>query len=94
MFVFRFEAVPKDGKGTDGGAFVNCWIDAAASMEEAEHIAREYIESEGWTIVQLEDSYLTTRKAFCARNPDAVDAFDQAEADGAYYRFHTWPSTQ
>jgi hypothetical protein len=52
MYFFTFLSQPKPGNdsyGQYGGAYVNCWINRE-KHEEAEEIARQGIDSFGWTV--------------------------------------------
>ncbi len=57
MLYIRFEAMPSQRVADEkraAGAFVNCWVNTD-DAQRAEAIAWEWIETEGWTVVAVEE---------------------------------------
>lgn len=96
MLFFGFECSPLLGSAAAekyGGAFVNCWI-AGRGRAEAEALAREVIREEGWRVEVLNEVRPITRAAYDGgRSPVGLARFEQAEADGDCFEFHTYPAS-
>jgi len=91
MFCLRYVATPNPGGdqfSEAGGAYVNCWV-RAASQEEAQQRAVSFIRDSGWLVEALEEAYSCSRADFSTTS--ALSYFDEAEAHGESYVFHTWP---
>ena len=98
VFVLRIEAYPQPGSeafGTDGGAFVNCYVESD-DLRSAELRAIASIQEAGWRPHRVDGWQLTC--ADCADDTppehggDSSRALvDQARLDGVVCVFHTWP---
>lgn len=70
------------------GAFVNCWIkanDEKSALKKAE----EYIDSEMWEIINIEEIYLL-EKDFYIDNPELKSCYDLACEYGTSAIFNCW----
>jgi hypothetical protein len=99
LFLVTMEAVPgKASKdyGIAGGAFVNCWVDAA-DLRTAELRTIGLIKGNQWRPFRFESWELVTRETCAHREPPADDApdlrriFEQAFIDGEVCVFYIWP---
>ena len=94
MLFLEFECSPRTGSeaATEyGGAFVTCWIDTD-DQPEAEAIAREVIEGEGWEVVSFNEAYPVTREVYDdGHSPEGLAHFEQAAEDGDCFSFHMYP---
>lgn len=93
MYFFLFRAQPKPGNesyGKYGGAYVNCWVDND-NHEEAEKIARQYIEDCGWTVEAKEEDRIVYENDY-ADAADGLENYRKAEAEGSCFVFHTYPA--
>jgi hypothetical protein len=99
LFLVTLEAKPGPDSGDygkEGGAFVNCWVDAD-DLRSAEQRAVALIESDGWQPYRFESWELVTRETYADRETPEDDDLDlgelieQAFVDGEVCVFNTWP---
>ncbi|MBO4492800.1 MAG: hypothetical protein J5724_00285 [Ruminococcus sp.] len=72
-----------------GGAYVNCWVNAK-NQQSAINAAKQYIDSEGWETINIEEVYLSSRDYY-DDEPDLQSCFDLACKNGIGAIFNTWP---
>lgn len=92
MFLFVIEAIPKPTSPhfeEVGGAYVQCWIDFIQE-QGAEHLARYYLEEEGWQPLHVEEVHFLGREDI-EDDSDSLPYFLEAKQDGLSLVFHTWP---
>lgn len=70
------------------GAYINCWV-KAKNKKAAEDLAIEYISSEGWETLNIEEMWIAEREQY-VDEPDSLEFYDQAVAYGAGAVFYTW----
>jgi len=95
MFLFLIEVTPKvDSIHVQdlGGAFAKCWIDFSQE-HGAEHLARYYLEEEGWQPLQTEEVRFVEREDV-EDDPQSLQYFMEAKVDGACFVFYKWPSDE
>jgi hypothetical protein len=99
LFLITIEARPEPGAdeyGDAGGAFVNCWVNAA-DLRMAERRAVALIRDHGWRPHRFEEWELVTRATYTGREqesdggPDLREVVEQAFLDGEVCVFNTWP---
>ena len=99
LFLITIEARPEPRApefATDGGAFVNCWINVD-DLRSAERRAIELIEEYGWRPHRFDNWRLVSRATYADREPNQTDELDsrdyleQAFVDGETVVFNTWP---
>jgi hypothetical protein len=92
MFFFTFTARPKSGTRKAkqfGGAHVDCWINFA-QYDGAKHLAKFFIEKNGWTVVRKTSEGWVEQKHY-TNDPDGLEAYLEAEKNGACFTLETWP---
>ena len=99
LFLVTIEARPEPGAdefGDVGGAFVNCWVNAA-DLRTAERRAVALIQDHGWRPHRFEEWELVTRATYTDREPEDGGGLDlrevvaQAFIDGEVCVFNIWP---
>src|SRR5262245_46043578 len=93
MHYFMIEATPapdNDQEHGVGGAFVNCWINFILE-DGAEVLARYYIKQAGW-IPGVAHEHLLVKADTYQDDPENLQYYLEAEADGASFIFHSWPA--
>jgi hypothetical protein len=93
IFFARYEAIPLPDSAEFeqlGGAYINCWIDAA-SEEEASELSAASIRESGWKIVSVEDPFREVAVDGYGDDDEARSYHEQAVEDGECYVFHQWP---
>ena len=98
VFIIRFEASPEpdsDDFGTDGGAIVNCFVDAD-DLRTAEIRAISLIWEHGWQPCRFETWLLICAECADSATPEhggdsQRELVEQARLDGEVCVFHTWP---
>jgi hypothetical protein len=93
IFFMSFQVSPRPDTpsfATAGGAYINCWI-AAAAFEDAQLRARSLITEAGWLIGKLEISRVAAREDY-RDAPDGLAYFEQALVDREVLVIHTWPA--
>jgi hypothetical protein len=99
LFLLTLEANPgpdSEDYGRVGGAFVNCWVDAA-DLRTAELRALGLIEKHGWRSHRFESWELVSRETYVNREPpidgapDFRELVEQAFVDGEVCVFNIWP---
>jgi hypothetical protein len=98
VFFIRMEASPEPGSddfGTEGGGFVNCYVDAD-DLRAAELRAISLIRDHGWQPLRFETWELTCGE--CANDtqseddaPTSRELVERALLDGECCVFFTWP---
>ncbi len=98
VFFISMEACPEPGSedfGVEGGAFVNCYVDAD-DLRTAEICAIAHIQEQGWRPHRFSEWHL--KCAECADDTEPEHGGDsprklieQALLDGIVSVFHTWP---
>jgi len=73
-----------------GGAFVNCWVDAA-SEREAVAIAQAKVREAAWEPEPTESVGLVTIDDYTDGATER-EYFEQALLDGVVIVFHNWPA--
>ena len=92
IFYLMIEAVPNCNNPERkelGGAYVNCWV-KAETKEEACSAAKEYIASEKWLSLQVEEAAPVRRQAYMDE-PDSLKCYDEACKKGISAIFYVWP---
>lgn len=75
-----------------GGAYANCFVQAESAQHAAQR-AQAYIDEIQWEVVELEDGPAeVTRDEFTDAEPEWLEAFDGAVADGEHYALYIWPN--
>ena len=75
-----------------GGAHVSCWI-KDQTVRNAPHIARGWIEENGWIVDTIEEHYPITEEDYSVPS-DSLQYFEQAQTDGEVFVFHVFPLNQ
>ena len=93
LYWFMFLARPQPANPNYSrvpAAFINAWV---GSSEEptAEHIARDAVEGEHWTIERLQEWSIVSRQNF-KNLPGVQKCFDEALLKGHCLAFYHWPS--
>lgn len=70
------------------GAYINCWI-KAKDETTAKDKATEYVASEGWEIVNIEEIFIAKRERY-ADLPESLECYEQAIHCGVGAIFNTW----
>jgi hypothetical protein len=94
MFYVQYPVTPlpdrSDVATRYGGAIVNCWIDRPTRLE-AEIVAKQMIESEGWQVLKsLEINEVS--EADYSKDHDARQYFEQAQLDKEVLVFFVYPA--
>lgn len=93
IFFARYEAIPlPDSPEFEqlGGAYINCWIDAA-SEEEASDVSAGFVREAGWKIVTVEEPFREVNADAYSDDDEGRGYYEQAVEDGECYVFHQWP---
>jgi len=72
-----------------GGAFINCWVNSGDETSAMNKVT-EYVSTEGWQIINIEDFFVVTREMY-QEESELLDCFDQAVNCGIGAIFYTWP---
>ena len=91
IYITIIEAVPdcsNPEREQYAGAYINCWV-RAKSEQDAISRAMEYIDSEHWRCIQLEEISVAERSRY-ADLPDSLACFDAACEQGIAALFHIW----
>jgi hypothetical protein len=81
MWYFMIKASPKPNTGKDaGGAYANCWINFPI-QDGAEHLAKFYLEKEGWLHEKTQDAKWVERRDY---DDDPQKEQYVSEAEGRY----------
>ena len=70
------------------GAFINCWV-KAKDQRSAIDSAKNYIDSEGWETIRIEEVGLSCRDNY-ENEPDLLSCYDSACKYGISAIFNTW----
>jgi hypothetical protein len=92
MYFIVYHAKPQPGsRNTEGiaGAYVSCWIEAA-SLEQADTIARQEISAIKWGILERDVAYEISEKTYSSES-DGLEFYQQALIDKCVLRIHTYP---
>jgi hypothetical protein len=92
MFLVFLGARPteaQDGYAEFGGAYVNCWVDAA-SERDAVAIAQAEVREAEWEPGPIESVGPVTADDY-TDDASGREYFEQALLDGVVLVFHTWP---
>lgn len=90
IYFLSYHAIPKETNVPEvGGAYINCWIDAA-DLETAKNISTNKIKDLNWQINNLEESYLVSEKEY-ENKPEGLEYYQQAKLDKEVYVLHTYP---
>ena len=92
IYYLMAEAIPRRGNPESreySGAYINCWVKADTAAEAVRR-AKEYIRSENWHFVRLEDIFTVERERYL-EEPDSLEGFDNACQYGLGAVFYTWP---
>src|SRR5207253_1718772 len=73
-----------------GGAFVNCWINFRLE-DGAEVLAHYYLEQGGWTPGVTHEHRWVEADSY-QNDPENLQYYLEAEADGASFVFQSWPA--
>lgn len=71
------------------GAYINCWVNSK-NTSTAIDAAKEYVLSQGWQILNIEEIFIATRERYI-EDPKSLECFDQAIRYGIGAIFYTWP---
>lgn len=71
-----------------GGAYVNCWV-KAQNARLALQSAENFLNSEGWEFVNVEEMDLSSRDSYLDE-PEFLDCYDSACQNGVGAIFNTW----
>lgn len=92
MYYLLLEGKPrmnnKESKEVSG-AYINCWVKAENETAAIEG-AGEYLNSQEWDLLDIEEIYATSRERYLD-DPDSLECFDQALGSGIGAVFYTWP---
>lgn len=95
MYFIQYEIRPlpqSEEFESAGGAIANCFV-LASSEQKASEMANKYFQEIAWEVVALEDGpFATNRAEYLEAEPDWLDAFDEAAAEGECYVLHMWPN--
>jgi hypothetical protein len=92
MYFFIFRSRPKpenEYSGKYGGAYINCWINRDGHAQ-AEEMAREYIDTSGWTVEAKEEERATYEEDY-THSADRLECYRKAAREGSCFVFHTYP---
>lgn len=92
IYYLLIEAKPSkdnDERKEFGGAFVNCWV-KTQDQNVATNKANNYILSEGWEIINIEEIFLTSRAQYNDEY-DLQACYDLACENGVAAIFNTYP---
>ena len=70
------------------GAFINCWVNAK-NQQSAIKSAKNYIDSEGWETIGIQEINLSCRNYY-ENEPDLLSCYDSACKYGISAIFNTW----
>lgn len=93
IFYLQYEATPHPESvhfEACGGAYVNCWVNAA-SAPLAHKIAARAIVDNGWMIVSIEERGYEVTEQWYTDDYEMLEYFEQAVNDGECYVFNQWP---
>ena len=91
MFFFTFEATPapdSEFAETQGGAYVNCWVNFKRA-DGAELLARYYIEESGWLSGEMTESFVVHADNY-SDDPETMEYYTEAEQNGISMVFYQW----
>ena len=91
VYFLFIEAKPRsdnDESEEFGGAYINCWV-KAKSEKAAINEAKNYIDYEGWEIVNIEEISLSSRDWYDDKS-DYQICYDSACENGIDAIFNTW----
>jgi hypothetical protein len=91
MHYFVIESTPAPNNEQEqgvGGAYVSCWINFTLA-DGAELLARYYIEKDGWIPGEVHERKWVEKDDY-QDNPEHLQYYLEAEADGASFVFHSW----
>ena len=95
MLLLEFSCIPKWPSPLSelyGGAFVICWINQS-DRKNAQDMARNLLEAEGWEIQTLNYIETIARSAYDdGHSPEGLALFEQAERNGSAIKIHTYPN--
>jgi len=74
---------------THGGAYVHCLIDFV-QQEGAEHLARYYLEQDGWQALETEEVRIIERSDY-EDDLKYLQYFNEAEEDGCSFIYYGYP---
>ncbi|MDO5154743.1 MAG: hypothetical protein Q4D51_02155 [Eubacteriales bacterium] len=92
MYYVMIEAVAlnnNDESELYGGAFINCWT-KAETKNMAIDIAKEYINEQGWEIVNIEEISKVSREKYLD-SIEILEVYDEACECGVAAIIYTWP---
>jgi hypothetical protein len=93
MFFLQYKAMPLPDHATAakgwGGAVANCWVDRSTAVE-AEIVAKQMIESEGWQVIETVE-VRELPEAHCGLSESAQRYYEQALLDREVVVFYTFP---
>lgn len=70
------------------GAYINCFV-KAEGRPQAKAKAAEYINSEGWDVINIEEIRVVRREGYLDI-PESLEGYDSAEEYGAGAIFYRW----
>jgi len=71
-----------------GGAYVNCWV-KAKNARLALQSAEEFLNSEGWEFVDIEEMNVSNRDSYI-NEPEFLDCYDSACQNEVGAIFNAW----
>lgn len=92
IYYLLIEAKPRadnDERKEFAGSFVNCWVKANYKKTAIKR-AEEYIDFEGWKIINIKEIYLSKRESYI-NDPELESCYDLACEYGASAVFYVWP---
>lgn len=72
------------------GAYIDVWV-KAESLEESIQKAKDYVDLEGWIIIDIIESSEVLRENYIA-DSDLLEYYDEAWEKGIIAVFYTWDS--
>jgi hypothetical protein len=89
------EAAPDptyDHQENYAGSSVGCWIKDQTETN-ASHIARGWIEAQGWVVLELTDQHPVTAETYKDKT-EGREYFEQALIDSEVFVFHTYKNIE
>ncbi|OAB63283.1 hypothetical protein AY599_06670 [Leptolyngbya valderiana BDU 20041] len=93
MYLIELHALPGPAALLEdvGGAYVNCWIEAA-DLGQAVSRAIAEVEGGGWTPDVVRHGAIITREDYAGDDDDGLEYFEQALIDKEVCVFHLYPA--
>lgn len=94
MYRLKLHVIPDSGSVEYcdiGGAYVVCYV-PASSAEIAIQKATEYVSSEKWVVLQIEETPTQIKEDQESISREEQDHLQEAREEGGCYIFHSYPA--